>query len=37
LSFFYFMSPNSMYQSAHGLYKQYQNWLEEQEMFKKDH
>ena len=29
--FSHFMSPNSMYHSAHGLYKQYQNWLKEQE------
>ena len=26
-----FMSPNSIYPSAHGMYKQYQNWLEQQE------
>jgi len=25
--FSHFMSPNSMFPSAHGLYKQYQNWI----------
>ena len=35
--FSHFMSPNSMYHSAHGLYKQYQNWLGEQEMSKQGH
>ena len=34
--FSHFMSPNSMYHSAHGLYKQYQNWLKEQERSNKD-
>jgi hypothetical protein len=28
--FSHFMSPNSMYQSAHGLYKQYKKWIESQ-------
>ncbi len=28
--FSHFMSPNSMYSSAHGLYKQYRSWLHEQ-------
>lgn len=28
--FSHFMSPNSMYPSAHGLYKQYRNWLNNQ-------
>lgn len=28
--FSHFMSPNSMYPSAHGLYKQYKEWLNEQ-------
>jgi hypothetical protein len=34
--FSHFMSPNSMYPSAHGLYKQYQNWLNEQTSLAKD-
>ena len=35
--FSHFMSPNSMYASAHGLYQQYQNWLEEQSQAKVGH
>lgn len=29
--FSHFMSPNSIYPAAHGMYKQYKRWLEEQE------
>ena len=35
--FSHFMSPNSMYTSAHGLYQQYQNWLVEQGQAKVGH
>jgi hypothetical protein len=30
--FSHFMSPNSIYPSAHGLYRQYAEWLREQEL-----